>query len=124
MAASMTRPLTPDDLRLFTGSESWYHHAIVPNILCTDGARYVDEQGGAYWLLDEIALAQKRAAAGVGGILPGLETARQGQSQRHIDLRERQRLCRLSEDTRVYGFPLDEITFYLTNTTILLPSEY
>src|SRR5216684_681209 len=29
------------------------------NVLFTDGAKYVADQGGAYWLLDEIALAQR-----------------------------------------------------------------
>ena len=28
-------------------------------ILFTDGAKYVADEGGAYWLLDEIALAQR-----------------------------------------------------------------
>lgn len=42
----------------FTGSETWYRHGLSRAVLYTDGAHYVAEEGGAYWLLDEIALAQ------------------------------------------------------------------
>jgi hypothetical protein len=34
-------------------------HGLVRNILFTDGAKYVADAAGAYWLLDEIALAQR-----------------------------------------------------------------
>jgi hypothetical protein len=48
-----------DDLGQFTGSEQWYRHALNRAITFTDGAKYVADQAGAYWLLDEIALAQR-----------------------------------------------------------------
>jgi uncharacterized protein DUF6876 len=51
--------LTDDQLSRFTGSECWYRHALVRDILFTDGAKYVADQAGAYWLLDEIAFAQR-----------------------------------------------------------------
>ena len=51
------------DLRQFTGSEHWYRHALVRSMLFTDGAKYVADAAGAYWLLDEIALAQRSVAA-------------------------------------------------------------
>jgi hypothetical protein len=54
-----TTSLTEADLRQFTGSEYWYRHALVRHILFTDGAKYLADEAGAYWLLDEIALAQK-----------------------------------------------------------------
>ena len=50
--------LTKSDLRQFTGTEQWHRHGIARNVLYTDGAQYVAESGGAYWLLDEIAFAQ------------------------------------------------------------------
>src|SRR5688500_13694571 len=54
-----TLSLSEADLRQFTGSESWYRHALVRDLLFTDGAKYLADRAGAYWLLDEIALAQK-----------------------------------------------------------------
>jgi hypothetical protein len=55
--------LTEADLRHFTGSENWYRHGLNREVLFTDGAKYVADQGGAYWLLDEIALAQRAQKA-------------------------------------------------------------
>jgi Family of unknown function (DUF6876) len=46
------------DLAKFTGTENWYRHSINRNVLFTDGAKYVADNANAYWLLDEIALAQ------------------------------------------------------------------
>ena len=51
--------LTDHQLSQFTGSEHWYRHGLARDILFTDGAKYVADQGGAYWLLDEIAFAQR-----------------------------------------------------------------
>ena len=61
-----TKTLTEADLMQFTGSEHWHRHAIVRDVLYTDGVRYVAKTAGAYWLIDEIAFAQhgnKRLAA-------------------------------------------------------------
>ena len=53
-----TKTLSKSDLAQFTGSENWYRHGINRNVLYTDGAQHVAEHGGAYWLLDEIAIIQ------------------------------------------------------------------
>jgi hypothetical protein len=53
------KSLDPNIMKQFTGSEHWYRFGIVPDITCTDGAKYVADTAGAYWLLDEIAIAQK-----------------------------------------------------------------
>jgi hypothetical protein len=44
----------------------------VRTILFTDGAKYVADNGGAYWLLDEIAFAQKGEKAVAAEALRGL----------------------------------------------------
>lgn len=46
-------------LRRFTGLETWHRHSLNPTVLYTDGAKHVAERADAYWLLDEIALAQR-----------------------------------------------------------------
>jgi hypothetical protein len=61
----MTR-LSQADLTQFTGTGQWYRHGIIRHVLFTDGAKYVADTAAAYWLLDEVALAQrydKRVAA-------------------------------------------------------------
>jgi hypothetical protein len=58
-----THTLNEHDLSQFSGSEHWYRHPLVRNVSYTDGAQYVAEHGGAYWLLDIIAIAQRHDRA-------------------------------------------------------------
>jgi len=122
--AGTGKTLTKADLRQFTGSETWYRHPMNQKVLYTDGAKYVAEAGGAYWLLDEIALAQRYepAVAGEGFQLWKLTV----KADRTATL-----VCENGNGKAVYtkeieftDFPLDEISFYFTNNVILLPSEY
>jgi hypothetical protein len=57
-----TATLTESQLRQFTGSENWYRHGINRSVLFTDGAKFLADQGSAYWLLDIIAIAQQHDA--------------------------------------------------------------
>ena len=50
--------LDPIMLAQFTGSQNFYRHGLVGEVLYTEGVEYVAETAGAYWQLDEIALAQ------------------------------------------------------------------
>lgn len=115
--------LKADDLEQFTGSENWYRHGIVRSITFTDGAKYVADEGGAYWLLDEIALAQKFSSA---------VRAEPFQVWK-LSVKESRGVltCDDGDGDIVYtkpipftDFPLPEITFYFTDKVILLPSEY
>jgi len=54
----MTKTLNTADLAQIHCSENWYRHAINRAVLFTDGAKYVADLAGAYWLLDEIAIIQ------------------------------------------------------------------
>ena len=116
--------LCESDLMQFTGSEQWYRHAINRKVLFTDGAKYVAETAGAYWLLDEIALIQpydKRVAG---------EEFQVWKLAVHSD-RTATLTCDGGNGNIVYAkeieftdFPLDEITFYFANNVIYLPSEH
>ena len=120
----MKHTLSQDDLRQFTGTETWYRHGLVCDILYTDGVQYVAEQGGAYWLVDEIALAQKYQpeVAAEAFQLWKLRV----KEDRSAALTCQDGNCKtVFEKTITFtDFPLTEITFYVTNNTILLPSEY
>ena len=120
----MSKTLHKDDLRQFTGTEHWYRHGLVRTVLFTDGAQYVADMGGAYWLLDEIALAQryKKAVAAEEFQLWRL-TVKPDMTATLI--------CEDGNGNRVFSkrigftdFPLESIEFYYVNNTILLPSEY
>jgi hypothetical protein len=123
-AAIMTNTLTKSDLLQFTGSETWYRHGLVRDILYTDGAQYVAEKGGGYWLLDEIALANRYEKF----------VATEAFQLWKLKVKEDRSATLICEDGNcqaVYtkaieftDFPLDEIAFYFTSKTILLPSEY
>ena len=120
----MSKTLNTTDLAQFTGSENWYRHAINRAVLFTDGAKFVADQAGAYWLLDEIAIIQphdKRVAAEEFQVWKLAVTADNGGTL----------TCDDGNDNVVYSksieytdFPIDGITLYFTNNTILLPSEY
>lgn len=118
-----TRTLNSDDLDQFIGTEHWYQHSLVRSITYTDGARYVADNGGAYWLLDEIALAQKFNAAVRSELFQVWK----------LTVSERKGLltCDDGNGNIVYNklipftdFPLAEIKFYFTDNVILLPGEY
>ena len=119
-----TKTLTKADLAQFTGSENWYRHAMVRDILYTDGVKHVAETAGAYWLIDEIAFAQR---------FDKLLAAEEFQSWR-LNVNADHTAMLTCEDGNGGGvftkkieyadFPLAEITLYFMNKTILLPSEY
>ena len=117
----MEKTFDPTQLSQFTGSESFYRHALNPNIVFTDGAAYVAEIAGAYWLLDEIVIAQHKpqvrreefqvwkleVKGGVGALS-----------------------CEDGNGTLVFykvikytDFPAPEIVLWFENGTIFLPSE-
>lgn len=55
----MTKTLTEGSLRQFTGSESFFRHWCNRAFIYTEGVQHVAEHGGALWLIDEIALANR-----------------------------------------------------------------
>src|SRR5271155_3607788 len=61
MTAEQT--LTRDDLDQFIGSEQLFRHGLSRKHLYTQGAQFVAERAGAYWLLDKIALHGSPAIA-------------------------------------------------------------
>jgi hypothetical protein len=119
-----TARLTERDLCQFTGSEHWYQHSLNRNVTYTDGAKYVADEGGAYWLLDEIALSQrfeKKVAT----------TRFQVWKLTVHEDRTAALTCSDGNDNIVYAkhieftdFPISEITLWFTNGVIYLPSEH
>ncbi len=119
-----TKTLTKDDLIQFTGSEHWYRHAMARDVLYTDGVKYVAETGGAYWLIDEIAFAQR---------FDKLLAAEEFQLWKLMVNADHTATltCEGGDGGVVFtkaieysDFPLAEITLCFINNTILLPSEY
>lgn len=125
MTTETTKKKTLDeaDLAGFTGSENWYRHFLGKS-LYTDGVKYVADNAGAYWLLDEIAINQ---------MLPKVKAEEFQLWVLKVDLEKRSGVltCDDGNGNIVFtkkidytDFPLAEVRFYFTDNTILLPSEY
>ncbi|WP_263356163.1 DUF6876 family protein [Acidicapsa ligni] len=118
-----TSKLTDSNLRQFTGSENCYRHPINRQMLFTDGAKFVADEAGAYWLIDAIALAQR------------FEKSVSAEEFQVWDLKVREDrtaslICGDGNDNIVYtqhieytDFPLDTIRLFFENNVLYLPSE-
>jgi hypothetical protein len=116
--------LTRGELAQFTGSEQWHRHGLARSILFTDGAKYVADKAGAYWLLDEIALAQRFEKSVAAEEFQLWKLTVKPDHTAVLACEHGNGEAVLSKAIPFTDFPLDEIKFYVTNNTILLPSEY
>ena len=106
------------------GIEQWYRHGIVRDVLFTDGAKYVADQAGAYWLRDEIALAQRYQKSVAGEEFQLWKLTVNPDHTATIACEDGNGKPVYSNAIEYTDFPLPEIALYCTNKTILLPSEY
>jgi hypothetical protein len=120
----MEKTLTAGDLRQFTGTETWYRHSLNGNFLYTDGARYVADKGGAYWLIDEIALAQRYQPNVMKQAFQLWKLLVSEESTGVLTCADGNGATVYEKAIPYTDFPLPEITFYYTNCVLLLPSEY
>ena len=116
--------LTQDALHQFTGTEHWYRHPLARAVTYTDGAKYVAEQGGAYWLLDIIAIAQRHEKAVSAEPFQVWKLAVQGNQNGTVTCEDGNGKEVYRQELDTTDFPVPEITFYFTDNVILLPGEY
>jgi len=123
---AMTNEITINkaDLMQFTGSENLYRNGLNCAVTYTDGAQYVAETGGAYWLLDEIALAQHYEKAVVGEEFQLWRLTVKPDHTAALVCEDGNGRAVFSKEIEFTDFPLSEICLYCCNNTILLPSEY
>lgn len=123
MESQTKKTLNESELANFTGSENWYQHWL-GKCLYTEGAKYVADQAGAHWLIDEIAVNQTRPKVGAEKFQVWVL---------QVDLKNRTGVlsCGDGNENTVFSkkieytdFPLAEIRFYCTDGVILLPNEY
>ena len=115
--------LCPAEMRQFIGSENWFLHPLVENVLYTDGIRYVASRAGAYWLVDEIAFAQYEPKVKAVKYQLWILDVNEDQSAvlrcMNDDMKEVMRKVIPYTD-----FPLNEFKVFFIRDVILLPSEY
>jgi hypothetical protein len=112
------------DLSQFSGSENWYRHGINRKVLFTDGAKYVADEGGAYWLLDEIAIVQPHNKAVAAEEFQVWKLTVRPDRTATLTCDDGNGRIVFTKEIEFTDFPLDEITLWFANNTIYLPSEH
>lgn len=119
-----TAKLSPADLSQFTGTENYYVHPLNRNVTYSDGARHVAQEGGAYWLLDVIALAQcadkrlSRAPFQVWALAVRADRCAT------ITVEDGNYKMLWTHTVEYTDFPTAGITLWFTNNVIYLPNEH
>jgi hypothetical protein len=119
----MKPTITAADLRQFTGTDQWYRHSLNRKVLYTDGVQFVAENCGAYWLIDEIAIAQQ--------FEPRVKTEEFQVWRLKVTNSTATLSCEDGNGNAVFSkhitftdFPMDEIEMWVEGNVILLPSEH
>ena len=116
--------LDPMVLAQFMGSERLFRHALVRDIVFTEGVKYVADAAGAYWLLDEIAFAQKFQPAVRAEEFQVWDLAVAADRSALLACGDGNGREVFSKRIKWTDFSTPSIRFYVSNGTILLPSEY
>ena len=109
------------ELRHFTGSDTVYRHNFSRGTY-TEGVRHVASELGAYWLLDAIFSVQFTPQ--VLGQKFQVWKLKVQDSSATLTLEDGNDNEVFKQEISYTDFPLEEITFWLTNNVLLLPSEY
>jgi hypothetical protein len=117
------KSLDPQIMSQFHGSEHWYRHW-TGGITFTDGAKYVADAAGAYWLLDEIALAQKYVKEVAAEEFQAWTLTVKPDSTATLSCEDRNDNVVFTKAIEFTDFPPDGVTLWFANDVIYLPSEH
>lgn len=121
---SNTKTLNAKDLLQFSGSENWYRHSLNRKVLYTDGAQYLAEHGGAYWLLDSIAIAQAHIQAVKAEEFQVWTLKVNPDSSALLTCDDGNGHVVYDQSIPFTDFPLPEIKLFFRDNVIMLPGEY
>ena len=121
---SRRSPLDANTLAQFTGSQNFYRHSLVREVLYTEGVEYVAETAGAYWLLDEIALAQRHIIPVKREDFQVWDLTVNAEQTATLTCGDGNGLEVYSKPVPFTDFPEPGIRFYYAVWVIHLPSEY
>ncbi len=108
----------------FTGSENWHRHALNPKVLFTDGAKYVADEGGAYWLLDIIATAQRYDKRVAAERFQVWRLSVRPDNMAKVTCEDGNSNTVYTQELEFTDFPVCGITLWFSNNVIYLPSEH
>jgi hypothetical protein len=113
------------DLKQFTGTDEYHRWSVLfPNILLTDGAKYLAEKAGAYWLMDLIGSWQQNITGTDFQVWRLTKTG-----DKAVVVCDNGNGYILARQHISYtDFPLDEVNLYavqgMGDLVIMLPGEY
>ena len=118
--------LTPEQLEAalggFIGPEHWFRTH--PNVLITEGVKFLCDQAQCYWLIDCIASYQT---------IPRVVREEFQMMELTVDLEQYTGIIVVTDgndnelfrqDLEYTNFPLPRVKLYYTDQTVLLPREY
>ena len=115
--------LTPEALNHFIGSQCSYQHPLVKTVTYTEGVKFVGEAGQAYWLIDDIAIAQGEPLVAKNEFQVWTLTVNPDHSAILICQDGNNDKPIHSIQYSYTDFPMEQTTLYFYNETILLPTE-
>ena len=119
----MKHDLNYSDLDHFSGTDVWYRHGVIRNVVWTEGVEYLAQHGGAYWLIDEVATNQVIPAVRKEGFQVWTLTVSRDRTATLVCDDGNSRIV-FSKAIEYTDFPLQMITLYCTDNVISLPREY
>jgi hypothetical protein len=96
----------------------------VPDITCTDGAKYIADTAGAYWLLDEIALAQRYVKEVAAEEFQVWTLAVKDSDSATLTCEDGNHNVVFTKAIAFTDFPMEGVTLWFANKVIYLPSEH
>jgi len=112
------------ELAHFTGTEKYHiFNPFAKSVLATDGAIYLAEKAGAFWLLDIICSLKLVSNCRNKSFITCVLTKNEDESAT-FKATDGNKKVLYTQKIPYTDFPLNEITLYFTDNIILLPSEY
>lgn len=110
------------ELKQFSGGCEFYRNPLYKDYVYTEGVRHLAERAGAYWLMDYILSYQLDPKLVVQPFQVWKLVVQDDSGTVTIEDGNDNKIATLS--LNYTDFPLDEITLWLIDKTLLLPSEY
>ena len=110
------------ELAHFTGTEKYYRHGLIRNVLATEGAKAFFDLTGTYWLWDIIATELTPLMEKEGWLSITLDVKDQRAQITATDGNRETPLW--TKDIEYTDCPEGRWTLYFADHVLLLPSEY
>jgi len=111
------------ELQHFTGSESFHKNPLFPRYVYTEGVKFLAEKAGAYWLLDYILANQMLDILKTQPFQTWKITVLETEAA-FIEVGDGDEKKLISFILTYTDFPLQELTLWLVDNTLMLTSEY